>query len=143
MGLGIRLDYILSVLHPRSGYKRPMQSVYTQRLVAMVKRSLQIFIVFICVTILLLTFYLIKRRLSEFLNRRALNHPNRDEGELCGDDGLLVHIHFICYQGKSLRVSCRCPHHVIHVRGWCRRGRKGRCVECRRCRRVARQAFPH
>lgn len=100
MGLGIRLDYILSVLHPRSGYKRPMQSVYTQRLVAMVKRSLQIFIVFICVTILLLTFYLIKRRLSEFLNRRALNHPNRDEGELCGDKSLLVHCFYL-----SLNIS--------------------------------------
>ena len=34
---------------------------------------------------------LIKRRKPELLHRRALNVPNRDEGEQCGDDGFLVH----------------------------------------------------
>lgn len=42
-------------------------------------------------------FYLIKRRKLEILHRRALNYPNRDEGEQCGDDGLLIHILLLHY----------------------------------------------
>jgi len=56
---------------------------------------LQIFIVFISVIILMLMFYLIKRRKSEILHRQALNYLNCDEGEQCSDDGFLVHRSFI------------------------------------------------
>ena len=44
---------------------------------------------------------LIKRRKPELLHRRALNLPNRDEGEQRGDDDLLVHVRFVLFVGES------------------------------------------
>ena len=88
-------SYSKGYANPDSDLSSSLLQEAREKAASIAKASLQIFIVFIFVIILMLIFYLIKRRKPEILHRRALIFPNRDEGEQCGDDSFLVHFNML------------------------------------------------